>query len=43
MIFSFIQVLFKIRIQSNMSEQKKKGQRIYDLLNAETKLKKFPK
>ena len=32
MISSIIQALFKIKIQPNMSEQKKK--KIYDLLNA---------
>ena len=39
MISSIIQPLFKIKIQPNMSGQEKKGQRIYDLLNAETKPK----
>ena len=39
MINSIIQALFKIKIQLNMSEQEKKQQRIYDLLNAETKQK----
>ena len=34
---SNIQALFFINIQPNMSEQEKKQQRIYDLLNAETK------
>ena len=33
--------LFFIKIQPNMSEQEKKQQRIYDLLNAETKPKNF--
>ena len=32
MISSIIQALFKIKIQSSMSEQEKKQQRIYDLL-----------
>ena len=36
MINSIIQALF-IKIQFNMSNQQKKRQRIYDLLNAETK------
>ena len=39
MISSIIRALFKIKIQSNMSEQEKKSQRIYDLLNAKTKPK----
>ena len=39
MISSIIQAPFEIEIQPNMSEQEKKRQRIYDLLNAETKLK----
>ena len=39
MISSIIQVLFKNKIQPNVSEQEKKRQRNYDLLNAETKLK----
>ena len=39
MISSIIQALFKIKIQLNMCEQEKKQQRIYNLLNAETKLK----
>ena len=40
MISSIIQALFfKIKIQSNMSEQEKKQQRIYDLLNCKTKPK----
>ena len=30
---------FSIKIQPNMSEQEKKRQRVYDLLNAETKPK----
>ena len=38
MISSYIQALF-IKIQPNMSEQEKKQQRIYDLLNTKTKLK----
>ena len=38
MISSIIAALF-IKIQPNMSKQEKKWQRIYDLLNAETKLK----
>ena len=37
MISFIIQAHFKIKIQSNMSEQEKKRQRIYDLLNAVTK------
>ena len=36
MISSIIQALFKIKIPPNMSEQEKKRQRIYDLLNAES-------
>ena len=36
MISSIIKTLFKIEIQSNMSEKIKKRQRIYDLLKAET-------
>ena len=47
MFFSLISpilaLLFKhffIKIQPNMSEQEKKQQRIYDLLNTETKPKK---
>ena len=32
-------LFFKIKIQPNMIEQEKKLQRIYDLLNAETKPK----
>ena len=44
MISSIIQALFlKIKIQSNMSKQEKKQQRIYVLLNAETKPKEFLK
>ena len=39
MISSIIQALFRIKIQPNMSEREQKRQRIYDLLNAETKLK----
>ena len=39
MISSIIQVLFKIKIQPNISDQEKKRQWIYDLLNAESKLK----
>ena len=40
MIRSIIQALFFfIKIQPNMSDQEKKWQRIYDLLNAETKPK----
>ena len=38
MISSIIQDPF-IKIQTNISDQEKKWQRIYDLLNAETKLK----
>ena len=30
-------------MQPNLSEQEKKRQRIYDILNAETKPQKFPK
>ena len=41
MIRSIIQELFKIKIQSIMSEQKKKRQRIEDLLNSKTKSKFF--
>ena len=41
MISSIIQALF-IKIQPNMSEREKKRQRTYDLLNAETKPKKYP-
>ena len=40
--FSWIALLFKnyfIKIQPNISEQKMKRQRIYDLLNADTKPK----
>ena len=40
MIGSIIQLTFLIKIQTNMNEKEKKRQRIYDLLNAETKLKK---
>ena len=43
MISSIIQAFFKIKIQQNMSEQEKKRQRIYDLLNAKTKPKEIPK
>ena len=40
MISSIIQALFKIKIQHNMGEQeKKKRQRIYDLLHPQTKSK----
>ena len=39
MITSIIQMLFKIKIQPNMSEQEKKRQKNYDLFNSETKLK----
>ena len=40
MISSIIQTLFFIiKIQPNISEQENKRQRIYDLLNVETKLK----
>ena len=38
MISSIIQAFF-IKIQPSMSEQEKKQQRIYDLLNVETKPK----
>ena len=41
MISSIIQAFFLIKIPPNMSEQEKKGQRIYDSLNAETKPKLF--
>ena len=44
--FSWFALLFKqffIKIQSSMSEQEKKRQRLYDLLNAKTEPKKFPK
>ena len=34
-------LMFSSVIQPNKSEQEKKRQRIYDLLNVETKLKKF--
>ena len=34
MITSIIQALFLIKVQPNMSEQEKKWQRIYDLLNS---------
>ena len=37
MISSIIQPLSNIKIYPSMSEQEKKRQRIYDLLNAETK------
>ena len=33
MISSIIQAFFKMKIPSNMSDQEKKRQRIYDLLN----------
>ena len=42
--FSWLALLFKhffIKIQPIMSEQEKKQQRIYDLLNAETMPKNF--
>ena len=42
--FSWLALLFKhfvMKIQSNMSEQGKKWQWLYDLLNADTKLKKI--
>ena len=42
MINFIIQTLF-IKIQPNIREQKKKRQRIYDLLNAKTVQKKSPK
>ena len=38
-MISSIRALSFIKIQPNMSEQEKKRQRIYDLLNAETKSK----
>ena len=38
MISSLIKYFLKIEIQLNMSEQEQKQQRIYDLLNTETKL-----
>ena len=41
MITSIIQALFFNKIQPNMCEQEKKRQRIYDLLNADTKSKFF--
>ena len=41
MISSIIQARFLIKIQPNMSEQEKKQQRLYDLLNTETKPKKI--
>ena len=44
--FSWLALLFKhffTNIHPNMNEQKKKRQRIYDLLHAETKPNKFPK
>ena len=37
----FKHFLKKIKIQPNMRKQEKKRQRIYDLLNAETKPKNF--
>ena len=40
MISSIIQALFS-KILPNMSEQEKKRQRIYDLLNTESKPKKI--
>ena len=43
MISSIIQAHLKFKIHSNISEQEKKRQRIYDMLNVETKPKKFPK
>ena len=39
MINSIIKVLFRIKIQPYNSKQEKKRQRIYHLLNAETKQK----
>ena len=42
MVSSIIQALF-IKIQPNKSEQEKKWQRIYELLNIENKPKKFLK
>ena len=45
-IFSWLAQLFIhffIKIQPNMSEQEKKQQKIYDLLNINTQPKKFPK
>ena len=39
MIYSIIQAVFIIKIQSNIRDQEKKRQRIYDSLNAETKPK----
>ena len=41
MISSIIHALLG-KIQPNMREQKKKRQRIFDLLNTEPKPKKFP-
>ena len=40
MISFIIQLIFFIKIQPNVSEQEKKWQRIYELLNAKTKPKK---
>ena len=42
MVNSYLSTFF-IKIQPNMSGQEKKQQRIYDLLNAKTKPKKFSK
>ena len=43
MIGTFIQPLFKIEFQPNMSEQKRQRQKIYYVFNIETKAKKTPK
>ena len=43
MISAIIQALFFFKTQPSMSEQEKKHQRIYYLLNAETKPKSFLK
>ena len=42
MIRCIVQALV-IKIKPNMSDQEKKCKWIYDLLNAETKPKRFPK
>ena len=39
--FSWLTLSFFIKFQPNVSKQDKKRQRIYDLLNAETKPKKI--
>ena len=38
-LFYHSSIFLKIKIQSNMGEQEKKRQRIYDLLNVETESK----